>query len=277
MAYRSPMDQSPPVALTIAGSDSCAGAGLQADLKTFGALGVHGLTVVTVVVAETPLEVTEIHELPVAVIQEQLSLLLEAYPVSAVKTGMLYSKAQVVAVADLLAGTKIPLVVDPVMIATSGTALISDDAIDAVRDRLIPEATLVTPNYPEALALLKQKDGSPEDVVERLAKALNCSVLLTGGHDPQGQSARDLLWDSGKMTTYEGEWLDLPSSHGTGCTISAAITAALANGAPLPEAVQIGKDFVTEALRNAFCWDRGAAEPLVALNQANLPASAARR
>lgn len=263
------MAHSPPVALTIAGSDSCAGAGLQADLKTFGSLGVHGLTVVTVVVAETPKEVADIYELPVAVIQHQLSLLLGTYPIGAIKTGMLYSKAQVVAVANLLEDTKIPLVIDPVMIASSGTPLIAKDAIAAVRDRLLPQATLVTPNLPEALALLDRQDGNPAELAEELAKKLGCAVLVTGGHDPDQRSATDLLWHAGELSRFDGDWIDLPSSHGTGCTISAAITAALASGKPLPAAVQIGKDFVTEALRNALKWDQGTGEGLLALNQVN--------
>lgn len=263
------MAHSPPVALTIAGSDCCAGAGLQADLKTFGTLGVHGLTVVTVVVAETPSEVTDIHELPVAVIQHQLSLLLDTYPVKAVKTGMLYSKAQVVAVANLLEETGIPLVVDPVMISSSGSRLVSTDAIEMLRDRLLPQATLVTPNYPEALALLGGEEGTATELVEALASTLGCSVLLTGGHDPESKSATDLLWHDGELISYEGEWLEVPSSHGTGCTISAAITACLAKGLPIPEAVQIGKGFVTEALRHAFQWDQGPKEPLLALDQVN--------
>lgn len=258
----------PPVALTIAGSDCCAGAGLQADLKTFGSLGVHGLTVVTAVVAETPLEVTDVHELPPAVIQNQLSLLLDNYPVAAVKTGMLYSKAHVVAVADLLAGTDIPLVVDPVMIASSGASLLDPEAVEAIVAHLLPLATLVTPNFPEALVLLGDTaDASPADAARRLGESLSCPVLLTGGHNRESDQATDHLWHEGSVHEFSAPWIDLPSSHGTGCTISAAITAGLALGQPLPEAIGAAKDFVTKALQGAHRWPDSQGRELVALRQ----------
>lgn len=262
------MPPQPPVVLTIAGSDCCAGAGLQADLKTFGSLGVHGLTVVTAVVAETPLEVTDVHELPPAVIQHQLSLLLENYPVAAVKTGMLYSKPQVVAVADLLAGTDIPLVVDPVMIASSGASLLDPEAVEAIIADLLPLATLVTPNLPEALVLLGDTaDASPAEAARRLGEAFGCSVLLTGGHNREADQAADHLWHDGRLNEFSAPWIDLPSSHGTGCTISAAITAGLALGRPLPEAVGVAKNFVTSALQGAHRWRRSEGRELVALRQ----------
>ena len=266
------MPAPPPVALTIAGSDSCAGAGLQADLKTFGALGVHGLSVVTAVVAETPFEVADLHELPTAVLQKQLSLLLDTYPVAAVKTGMLYSKAHVVAVADLLQGRGIPLVVDPVMIATSGTALLTADAVEVLVGRLLPLATLITPNLPELTALLPAAaalDAAAQ--VEALANRFSCSVLLTGGHDSKAGRATDVLWHDGALHTYQRDWIDLPSSHGTGCTISAAITAGLAKGWPLPEAVQAAKEFVTSALLQAHRWELDSGRILVALDQVTQP------
>lgn len=262
------MSEQPPIALTIAGSDCCAGAGLQADLKTFGSLGVHGLTVVTAVVAETPLEVAEVHELPPAVVQSQLSLLLRNYPVAAVKTGMLYSAAHVVAVADLLAGTGLPLVVDPVMIASSGASLLDPEAVETIVERLLPLATLVTPNHPEALVLLGDTaDASPADAARRLGERLGGAVLLTGGHNREEGEATDILWHDGTSHEFTAPWVDLPSSHGTGCTISAAITAGLAKGLAIPEAVGQAKDFVSGALRGAHRWPGPGERELVALNQ----------
>ncbi|MFT6596570.1 MAG: hydroxymethylpyrimidine/phosphomethylpyrimidine kinase, partial [Akkermansiaceae bacterium] len=143
-----------PVALTIAGSDCSAGAGLQADLKTFTSFGVHCLTAVSCVVSETPLTVNQIHPVPPVILQDQIRLLLASYPVAAIKTGMLYSKAHIVAVCELLADTGIPLVVDPVMVASTGDPLLVDVALEAISERLLPLATVITPNLPEAGILL---------------------------------------------------------------------------------------------------------------------------
>jgi hydroxymethylpyrimidine/phosphomethylpyrimidine kinase len=262
------MASPPPVALTIAGSDCCSGAGLQADLKTFGAHGVHGLTVVTAVVSETPFKVADVHEVPPAVVQSQLSLLLESYPVAAVKTGMLYSKAHVVAVADLLEGRQLPLVVDPVMIATSGASLLTPDAIAALEERLLPLATLITPNLPELMALTREPEGaSHDDLIEQLGRRFGCSVLLTGGHHPEGGLVRDTLWHAETLRHFESPWIEISSSHGTGCTISAAIAANLAHGKSIPEAVGAAKEFVTGTLQRAHEWPERSGELLVALDQ----------
>jgi hydroxymethylpyrimidine/phosphomethylpyrimidine kinase len=259
------MDRPPPVALTIAGSDCCSGAGLQADLKTFSAFGVHGLTAVTSVVAETPLAVHEIYPLSPAALQEQVRILLDAYPVAAVKTGMLGSKLHVVAVAEILENRALPLVVDPVMVSSTGDLLLPPDAVAAYRDRLCPLASLITPNLPEARALARHDD---EPTAESLAKLLGCAVLLTGGHQAKRGEAVDVLCEAGAIREYRTPWVETASSHGTGCTLSAAITANLARGENLPAAVAIAKGFVTRALRESYAWSHPrSGEEIRAINQ----------
>ena len=255
-----------PVALTIAGSDCCGGAGLQADLKTFSAHGVHGLTAVTSVVAETPRAVQGIYPLSPAALQEQLRILLEAYPVAAIKTGMLGSAPHVVAVAEILASHNVPLVVDPVMVSSSGTPLLAAEGVAAYRETLLPLATVITPNLPEA-GILQGGKGPP--TARALAELFGCAVLLTGGHAADEQSARDILWHEGAATEFSGEWIEISSSHGTGCTLSAALTANLALGKPLLAAVEGAKAFVTRALRESYAWIQSGRE-IRALNQ--LPA-----
>lgn len=241
---------------------------MQADLKTFSSMGVHGLTAVTCVVAETPRVVVDIHPVPHLVVQEQVSILLSAYPVAAVKTGMLYSAAHVVAVAELLEEAQLPLVVDPVMIASSGQALLDDSAVSIYLSRLLPIATVMTPNLPEAYALLGADGITPEDAAMRLADRFDTSVFLTGGHHAREGRSVDLLYCHGEMHRFEGDWIDVPSSHGTGCTVSAALTAALAKGDSLPEAAAAAKEFVTGALQTAMRWSAKDGEgDLLAINQ----------
>ena len=258
----------PPVALTIAGSDCSAGAGLQADLKTCTSLGVHCLTVVTAVVAETPAEVTAIEPVPLAVVQEQLTLLLDSYPVAALKTGMLFSKAHIVAVAEILAGRDLPLVVDPVMIASTGDRLLEDDAVAAYLERLLPLATVVTPNVPEAETLLglPLESGRPvADLAAALSELLGCAVLVKGGHRTSEKFAVDVLADAGRTNEFKHEWIDCFSAHGTGCTLSAALMAHLSRGTPLVEATSLAKQFVTHALATSYAFP-GKLD-LAALNQ----------
>lgn len=264
------MEESPVVVLTIAGSDCSAGAGLQADLKTFSSFGLHGLTAVTAVVAETPFEVRDISPISPAVLQEQLELLLATYPVTAVKTGMLGSSPHVVAVSEILEAAALPLVVDPVMVASTGSSLMSDDALDTYRGRLLPLATVLTPNLPEAMVLLDEPSDSaapPEELAERLASRFGTAALLTGGHAPAGSFCVDLLAHNGELERFESPWLDLPSGHGTGCTLSAAITAGLALGGALPDAVATAKQFVSAALENALRWTTADGRELIALRQ----------
>lgn len=254
----------PPVALTIAGSDCCCGAGIQADLKTFSAFGVHGVTAVTAVVAETPHLVLEIHPVPPATLQAQLRLLLETYPVAAIKTGMLGSSLHVVAVAELLEERGIPLVVDPILLSSTGHTLSAPEVLSAYRDRLLPLATVVTPNLAEAQKL--SEDPHEVDAM-LLAQQLNCAVLLTGGHQEEAPAAIDTLCDVETIREFRAPWVKIKSAHGTGCTLSAAITANLARGENLATSIAIAKAFVTRALQESYHWDHAESGELRALNQ----------
>ena len=268
--HRGRMKPAPPVALTIAGSDCSAGAGLQADLKTFQHFGVHGLTAVTCVVSETANVVRAVHAVPVAVVADQVELLLDAFPVAAVKTGMLFSAGHVRAVADLLAKRPgVTLVVDPVMIASTGDQLLEPDAITLYQERLLPLARLITPNLPEAEALLGERIpdiGALENAARALAVRYGTSVLLKGGH-LDGGDCLDLLVENGRVFRFSTPRLEVPGSHGTGCTLSAAVTACLALGDPLPDAVAAAKDYLTNTLRHSYGFAAPAADPVHALNQ----------
>lgn len=265
-----------PVALTIAGSDCSAGAGVQADLKTFSALGVYGLTAITCVVAETPGKVVRIQAIEPDIVVEQVRILLESFPVAAIKTGMLYSGEIVQRVAALLrtwnaaADSPVPVVVDPVMVATSGDLLLQQDAIDIYERELFPLASVVTPNLDEAGTLL----GEPirdlpamRAAGHRLADKYGVPMLLKGGH-LGGDTAIDFLFHhDGAVVEVAAPFTRDVHTHGTGCTYSAAIAAALASGASLEEAVARGKRFVTAAIAQHFAWRSGTdATPLHALN-----------
>jgi len=250
-----------PVALTIAGSDCSAGAGLQADLKTFSAHGVYGLTAVTCVVAEVPGKVTRIQPVELENLADQLRLLLTAFPVAAVKTGMLYSRELIEIVSHTLHSLPQPppLVVDPVMVATSGDALVKDEAVLAYQRLLFPLAALITPNLDEASVLLGAKIARPEHLrpaADALRCRFGCAVLLKGGH-LRGKVAIDVLRDDDGFVDYKAPFVPGISTHGTGCTFSAAITAGLANGKTLRQAVAAGKKYVTRAIAQSFRWGRG--------------------
>lgn len=259
------MISSPPVALTIAGSDCSSGAGLQADLKTFQHFGVFGLTVVTCVVAETPLIVRSVHAVPPAILQDQLRVLLDAFPIAAIKTGMLFSKAHIVAVTELLSEhPHIPLVIDPVMIASTGDPLLEDSAISAYKERLFPLATVITPNLDEAEVLW----GAPvrdEATMERAAAELSarhgCAVLMKGGHLGAPECA-DLLWQSNLPSWHRSPRIQDAASHGTGCTLSSAIAAAMAKGMDLHDAVVEAKAYLNQTLKSSLKWGE-----IAALNQ----------
>ncbi len=250
-----------PVALTIAGSDCSAGAGLQADLKTFSAHGVYGLTAVTCVVAEVPGKVTRIQPVELANLEDQLRLLFAAFPVAAVKTGMLYSAEVIALVASTITSLKKRpyLVVDPVMVATSGDALVKDDAVAAYERLLFPLAALITPNLDEAAVLLGKKITRREHLrpaADALRSRYGCAVLLKGGH-LRGEEAVDVLRDAAGFSEYRAPFVPGISTHGTGCTFSAAITAGLARGKSLRQSVSSGKKYVTRAIAQSFRWGRG--------------------
>lgn len=246
----------PPVALSIAGSDNSAGAGAQADLKTFTALGVYGLTALTCVVAEVPGRVSAIAPVPPEVVAEQIRLSLAAFPVAAVKTGMLHSRAIIEAVCATLESARPVLVVDPIMVATSGSPLLEPDGVAAYRERLFPLAALVTPNLAEAAALWGRPVASLAEMREagrELCGLYGCAFLIKGGH-LQGEAVDLLVTPQGEEETFAAPRVPGIATHGTGCTLSAAITAGLAAGKPLAEAVACAKGFVTRAIAGSYRW-----------------------
>ena len=259
--------KSPPVALTVAGSDNSAGAGIQADLKTFSAHGVYGLTAVTCVVAEVPGRVAAIQAVEPEIVRQQIVLSLDAFPVAAMKTGMLWSRE----IIDVLTGmerTLPPLVVDPVMVASSGDALLKAEAVASYRERLFPLAVLVTPNLDEARVLLGRAVGSVGEMraggIELCARH-GAAFLMKGGHLGGDEAVDVLCLPGGETVEFRAPFTRGVSTHGTGCTYSAAITAGLAQGLDLRAAVGQAKRYVTGAVANFFRWEQGA-ESVDALN-----------
>jgi len=257
-----------PVVLTVAGSDCSGGAGIQADLKTFTALGVYGLTAVTCIVAEVPGKVSRIEPVTARMVREQLEVLLKNFRVGAIKTGLLCSAEIISAVAQIIqAGGKktarsIPFVVDPVMIATSGDNLLESGAVEAYKNKLFPLATLITPNLDEAALLLETTINDRrqmESAAKALAKKYHASILLKGGH-LRGDNAIYLLFHHGELTEFSAPFVRGVETHGTGCTYSAAITAGLASGFSLEQAIKRAKKFVTESIALHLRWKRGSTE-----------------
>lgn len=263
-----------PVALTIAGSDCSAGAGLQADLKTFQHFQVFGLTAVTCVVSETPQVVRHVHAVPTPVVLDQVELLLSSYPVAAIKTGMLHSTANIEGIAKLLQQyPHIPLVVDPVMIASTGDPLIEADAIRAYQELLLPLAWLITPNLPEAQTLLDGREinaNNFEQIARELAEKFSTAVLLKGGH-LFADSCPDILCAQGEIFCFDSPRLATEASHGTGCTLSAAIAARLAQGDDMVDACERAKEFIGQALSQALQWTHNEQAPIHMLNQGTTP------
>ena len=248
------------IALTIAGSDSGGGAGIQADLKTFQRFGVFGTSVVTAVTAQNTREVRAVHPVPLEIVLAQLDALAEDLPPAALKTGMLATAELVRAVADGIARYRFgPYVLDPVMLATSGGRLLASDAEREVLERLVPLATLVTPNLDEAAILTGGPVGDPA-AMERAGHALLARVagaaLIKGGHLP-GPRLVDVLVTPRGARHFAHERIPTSSTHGTGCTLSAAITAGLALGRPLETAVEEGLAYVQRALASAPGLGRG--------------------
>jgi len=268
------MPANAPVALTIAGSDSSAGAGIQADLKTFSALGVYGLTAITCVVAETPGYVSRIEPVSAGTVSEQIEVLFESFPIAAIKTGLLFSGEITLAVARALRAhaeqTKSapPLVIDPVMVATSGDLLLREDAIDCYERDLFPLAALVTPNLSEAARLLGEPIADLRAMHRagaRLAEKYGVPMLLKGGH-LAGEEAIDLLFAHGSVIEFSAPFFRGITTHGTGCTYSAAIAAGLAIGLPLEEAVRRAKKYVTATIAQHHAWKTAQGLSLHALN-----------
>jgi len=247
-------------ALTIAGSDPSGGAGVQGDLKTFHAHGVYGMAVITALTAQNTEGVFGVHDVPAAFVALQLERLLDDMPVHAAKTGMVSVVPTIEAIADVLARRPVPhLVVDPVMIATSGAALLRPEAVEAVLERLFPLAAVATPNLPEAERLCGFPVRDPASMREA-ARALHRrgprAVLVKGGHLP-GPRLLDLLYDGSSFREYEGPRIETRHTHGTGCALSAGIAARLALGDPLEEAVRAAREFVRRGLERAVVLGRG--------------------
>lgn len=241
-----------PCALTIAGSDSGGGAGIQADLKTFVALRVHGTSAITCLTAQNPRRVTGIQPASPAMVRRQIEAVLAELHPAAVKTGMLYSKPIIKAVADILPRrSELKLVVDPVMVATSGARLLRPDAIDALCSRLLPMAALVTPNLDEAELLVGRELREVEDLraaARELHARFGCAALVKGGHLRGLSEAVDIFYDGREELLLRAPFVRGVGTHGTGCTYSAAITAWLARGLSPARAVERAKQFITQAI-----------------------------
>ncbi len=255
----------PVVALTIAGSDSGGGAGIQADLKTFAALRVYGTSAVTALTAQNTRGVTGVHAVPAGFVVAQVEAVLADLDVRAVKTGMLATPEVVAAVAALAAAGRLPhLVVDPVMVASSGDRLLAQAAERAYVDLLLPHAQVLTPNLLEAQALLA---GSIRTLAEQreAARALGALgprvVVVKGGHATAdaGGEAVDVVWDGATVRELRGPWVETDNTHGTGCTFAAAVAAGLARGTEVLEAVAAAKAYVAGALQAGALWQLGAA------------------
>jgi hydroxymethylpyrimidine/phosphomethylpyrimidine kinase len=245
-----------PRALTIAGSDSGGGAGIQADLKTFSAFGVYGMTAVTAITAQNTIGVQAILELPIDLVTSQIKSVVSDIGVDAAKTGMLGSYEIVQAVADEIQDSAIErLVVDPVMIAKSGDSLLQDDAVEALRTRLLPLALVATPNLPEAevlTGLAIRSEGDMRIAARSIAQLGVSWVVIKGGHLPEDQDAVDLVFDGSEFSYLSAPRSPTNNTHGTGCTFSAAIAAGLARGLQPAEAIAKAKQFVTRAIADSI-------------------------
>jgi hydroxymethylpyrimidine/phosphomethylpyrimidine kinase len=256
--------------MTVAGSDCSSGAGLQADLKTFQHFGLHGLTAVTCIVSETAHTVRRIDPVDPSMVEDQIRLMLASFPLSVVKTGMLGSAEHVRRVAAVFRDhPEIKLVIDPVMVASTGTSLLEPEAVTAYNSELLPLAHVITPNLPEAETLLGKKIRSlpeMEAAARELSGAYGCAVLLKGGH--LGEAAcTDLLFENDNLHSYTSPRLNTPASHGTGCTLAAAVASGLALGKNLTDSVAIAKDYLNDCLGSSYSFLSPSGQTLHALNQ----------
>jgi hydroxymethylpyrimidine/phosphomethylpyrimidine kinase len=248
-----------PIALTIAGSDSGGGAGIQADLKTFAALGVHGTSAIACLTAQNPKRILAVEPCPPKMLRRQLEALFQQLPPAAIKTGMLFSAENIRVAAKFLGGkpsrARVPLVVDPVLVSTSGAKLLQPGALRVLMERLLPLAALVTPNLPEAEILSGQKISSLDEMAiaaQKIHARFGCAVLVKGGHLRDCRQAADVFFDGKSKTVLRALFVKNIRTHGTGCVYSAAICAALAQRKSLLEAVNVGKRFVTRAILKSY-------------------------
>jgi hydroxymethylpyrimidine/phosphomethylpyrimidine kinase len=252
----------PPRCLTIATSDSGGGAGIQADLKAFAAAGCHGMSALVALTAQSTVAVTDVHTLPPTFVRAQLDAVFDDIGVDAAKTGMLFSRELIATVADYLAEHPVPLVVDPVMVASSGAKLLLDDAVETLVERLFPLAAVVTPKLLEAEALAGRA-GSRRDLAERIHELGAPAVVVTGGH---GAPAVDHLFDGEHHVEIPVERHDVAATHGAGCTHSATLTALLARGLPLEEAARGAARASADAVRNGLAELGSGEGPVDVLN-----------
>ncbi|GMN02098.1 bifunctional hydroxymethylpyrimidine kinase/phosphomethylpyrimidine kinase [Erythrobacter sp. MTPC3] len=247
-------DRKPPRVLAIAGSDSSGGAGIQADIKTITMLGGYAMTAVTTITAQNTVGVQAIAPMSGEVVGQQISSCIDDIGVDAIKIGMLHDADIISHVARALTGVKAPIVLDPVMISTSGAALIAPEAIEAMREQLFPMAQLVTPNLPELGHLLERHltDSSQmADAAEELSRKTGAAVLAKGGHTSDARII-DILYVPGeRAVTFNHARIDTKHTHGTGCTLSSAIAVLLGHGQPLEHAVRLGRNFVLRAIEQA--------------------------
>jgi hydroxymethylpyrimidine/phosphomethylpyrimidine kinase len=244
-----------PIALTIAGSDSGGGAGIQADLKTFASLGVHGTSAITCITAQNPKRVLGIQACEPEIVRQQIEAIFSELRPAAVKTGMLYSNEIIRVIVNFFKrGRRPPLVVDPVMVSTSDARLLKPSAIRTLMRELLPLATLVTPNLDEAQILLSRELRSVEDLrfaARQIYERFGCAALVKGGHLRTGKEAADIFYDGKTELLLTAPFIKGVSTHGTGCTYSAAIAALLARGETLTRAVICAKDYITQAIAHS--------------------------
>jgi len=255
-----PKQKQIPIALTIAGSDSGGGAGIQADLKTFAALGVHGASALTCITAQNPRRVLAIQACRPEMVRGQIEAVLEELPPAAVKTGMLYSAEIIRVVAEFFKNQRrIPLVVDPVMISTNGSQLLKASAVKILQESLLPLATVVTPNLDEAAVLAGRNLKSPEDLrwaAKKIHEKFGCAALVKGGHLRNSKEAVDIFFDGANELLLTAPFVKGMHTHGTGCTYSAAISGFLARDYALPEAVARAKEFISQAIAQSLSAGR---------------------
>ena len=246
-------------ALTIAGSDSSGGAGIQADIKTMTANGVFAMSAITALTAQNTTGVTGIMEVSPEFLEEQIDCIFTDIRPDAVKIGMVSSAGLITAIADRLKEYHAEnIVVDPVMVATSGAKLISDDAVATLKEKLLPIADILTPNIPETEVLSGMEVKTEEDMVSaarKISEQYQCAVLVKGGH--QLNDANDLLYRNGECRWFYGKRIDNPNTHGTGCTLSSAIASNLAKGFPMDESVERAKEYISGALGAMLDLGRG--------------------
>ncbi|MFT4607181.1 MAG: hydroxymethylpyrimidine/phosphomethylpyrimidine kinase [Urechidicola sp.] len=247
--------QTTAIALTIAGSDSGGGAGIQADLKTFSALGVYGASVITAVTAQNTQAVSAVHDIPVDIVTKQIQAVLGDINVAAIKVGMLSSSEIILAVSEQLNQSTIPVVLDPVMVAKSGDALLQQSAIESLKKKLLPIAFLLTPNLPEAATLLgcdvADNEANMQAQGEALIKLGAKAVLMKGGHATGDDCVDLLIIRDGPITRFQSARINTKNTHGTGCTLSSAIAAHLAQGIPLVESVHLSHSYLKQAIVSA--------------------------